>query len=171
MGRELRRERVRFPAPVPSGSSHPRPVPRRLGGGRTAAEPGTIEATSSARAVAKPVCVAELVALAVLNNLLASVGHVCYLGPPVGLEAPLLLVVLAAVLSVVIVPGAGAGTSTSNGWGARGEPARAAGAARARYESSADDDEDLGCAAFTIPSPLDFHGGVLTRSSSHRKVS
>ena len=58
--------RVRFPAPVPSGSRDPRPVSRRRRSRRRrSASARVIEATVECEGVEKPVCVAELVVLTV----------------------------------------------------------------------------------------------------------
>ena len=85
-----------------------------------------------------------------------AVGHVCYLGAPVGLKRLSLLVAIAAVLSVVIVPGAGAGNFDEQRMGCPGENPGVCPSGTVGVPYSLKfllmDDEDLGCAAFTIPS-------------------
>ena len=114
--------RVRFPAPVPSGGRirgrfRVLDVEATVRGQRA-----TIEATVECDGVDKPVCVAELVVLySVLTASSSSFGQVCYLGAPVGLKRLLLLVVLALVGSVLLVPGATAGNFDEQRMGCTGE--------------------------------------------------
>jgi len=83
-------------------------------------------------------------------------GHVCYLGPPVGLKRRSLLVALAAALSVVLVPGASAGKFDQGRMGCTGEsPATCpAGTVGTPYSLPVflQDDDPWSCAVFSVSS-------------------